>query len=89
MITKKEEKKLVIVDFACTVLATIGLFVFTYMFIVTKSNFRYAFMLFDLYALYVFLTSGCDAELYFKKRKIKKSSSNRMILTSLEKTSIL
>lgn len=89
MITKKEEKKLIIADLACSVLATIGLFVFTYMFIVTKSNFRYAFMLFDLYALYVFFTSGYEAELYLKKRKVKKSLGSKIVLTSLEKTSIL
>ncbi len=89
MITKKDENKLVIIDLICLVLSGIGLIFFTWMFGITESMFRYVFILFDLYALYSFMSSGCEIELYIKKRKIKRNSLNRINLTSLENVSIL
>lgn len=89
MITKKDEKKLIIVDVICLILSAFGLMFFTWMFGITESNFKYVFILFDLYALYSFMTSGIEVDLYFKRRKIRKNSLGKINLTSLENVSIL
>lgn len=89
MITKKDEKKLMILDLICFILSGFSLVFFTFMFRITESNFKYMFILFTLYALYSFVCSGSEVELYFKKRKIKKNSLNKISLTSLENVSIL
>lgn len=85
MITKKEEKKFMIIDLICFILSICGAILFTILFVRIKSDFRYMFLIFNLYSLFTFATSLRDIEWYFKKQKIEKKAS----LTSFQKTSIL
>lgn len=85
MITRKEEKRLMIVDLICLILSICGAILFTILFVHIKSDVRYIFLLFNLYSLFTFSTSLRDIEWYFKSRRIEKNAS----LTSFQKTSIL
>lgn len=85
MITKNEEKRLMFVDLICFILSICGAVLFTILFVRIKSDFRYIFLLFNLYSLFTFATSLRDIEWYFKSKKTEESDS----LTSFQKTSIL
>lgn len=78
-----------IVDLVCFILSIVAMFVFTMMFSLVRTNIRYVFMLFNLYALFTFVTSAYDVELYFRCRRIKKNTGSKIALTSTENASIL
>lgn len=70
---KKELRLFMVLDIIEFVLAVIGIFGFTFMFIALQNDQKYLFLICDLYVIYVFIKNWNSIDKYFNEIKLEKT----------------